>query len=180
MYPTLKFLLMLCVVLLVASCSETGHNNDSEDDTDILFAPLNHDEQMDKSVVGFWAASSMPGSSRPGFFIFGEGEWLESADRPNLELLVVEFRPGNKWDAFLLLKDWNDEYYIDYPYMIGEYLFNENGQFMMSGGRFGCFSSVTGLYYVKGDYMVLRANRSSIRFKRYKPLSDPRVRRPVK
>ena len=173
MFTASKVLLIVCIAFLVTSCSET--TNDLKADTDILFARLNHDEQMDQRVLGFWSIDYSPGLDSPGLFFFNEGDWIDNAT-PNMELLIVEFLEGNKWQASLLYHDWNDDYHLHYPYLIGEYMFKDNGQFMMSGGRFGCFSSVTGLYYVKGDRMVLRANGSHIGLDRYSPRADPRVR----
>ena len=175
MLATLKCVFVLCVVLLAASCSETDSINDPDDDADILFAQLEDDEQVDQSVLGFWSIDYSPGLDSPGLFFFNEGDWIDNST-PNMELLIVEFLEGNKWQASLLYHDWNDDYHLHYPYLIGEYMFKDNGQFMMSGGRFGCFSSIVGRYFVRGDLMVLRANGSHIGLDRYSPRAYPRVR----
>lgn len=178
MYTALRVLLVLSVVVLVVSCSETEYNSGEEADTDILFAPLEHDEQVDESVLGFWSTCCWANPPNAGFFMFNEEAWFVNAGVMRMELLIVEFQLENKWTASLLLKDLNDEYQLVYPYMIGEYMFKEDHTFMMSGGRFGCFSSVVGRYFVRdNDLMVLQANGSHIGLRRYTPLRDPRVKR---
>lgn len=175
MLTALKCVSVLCVVLLAASCSETHSINDPEADADILFAPLEDNKRDEQSVLGTWSIDYSPGSDETGLFFFNESDWMEIGT-PNMELLIVEFLTGNKWQASLLYNDWHGDYHLQYPYLIGEYMFKDNGQFMMSGGRFGCFSSIVGRYFVRGDLLVLRANGSHIGLDRYNPLTDPRVR----
>lgn len=178
MYAMLRVALVFCVVLSVASCSETEYNNEAETDTDLLFAPLEHDDQFDENLLGFWSTCCWANPSNAGFFMFNEEEWFVNAGIMRVELLIIEFQRDNKWTASLLLKDLNDEYQLLYPYLTGEYMFKDNHQFMMSGGRFGCFSVVTGLYAFRPHgWLVLRANGSSIGLERYNPLRDPRVKR---
>ena len=107
MLATLKCVFVLCVVLLAASCSETDSINDPEADADILFAQLEDDEQIDQSVLGFWSIDYSPGLDSPGLFFFNEGDWINNGTL-NMELLIVEFLEGNKWQASLLYHMVND------------------------------------------------------------------------
>ena len=178
MLATLKCVFVLCVVLLAASCSETGYNSEAEVNTDIQFAPLEHDDQVDEKILGFWSTCCGANPRNAGFFMFNEEEWFLNAGIMRAELLIIEFQRGNTWTASLLLKDLNDEYQLVYPYLIGEYMFKEDHTFMMSGGRFGCYSSVVGRYAFRPHgALVLAANGAHIGLEPYSPLLDPRVKR---
>ena len=174
MLTALKCVSVLCVVLLAASCSETDSINAPEADADILFAPLEN-RRDEESVIGYWSLDHGRGLDDIGLFFFYESLWMERST-PNMELLIIEFLTDNQWQASLLYDDWNGDLHLQYPYLIGEYMFKDNGQFMMSGGRMGCFSSIVGRYFVRGDTMVLRANGGHVGLDRYSPLTDPRVR----
>lgn len=166
----LNLFLVLCFVVITA-CSETVSNDETTDDVNLRFAPLNDGVPVQEDIQRrYWAMSTLPSEDRTGFFVFNDILWLRSSHQ--IERLFVRFDVKGRWNAWLLMREFDSDELRVENFVAGDYLFTEDGQFMMSGGRFGCFSSVVGRYYLRGDALALRANGDTFYFKRYISVRD--------
>ena len=167
MYAMLRVALVFCLVLVVASCSETEYNSEAEDDLNLHFAPLGNGVQAAETFGhGYWESRFLPSDESPGFFIFND--ILRIRHGSSIECIVLHFGARGRWNSWLIVREWQSDWEPRVEVFVsGDYLFTDDGEFLMSGGRFGCLDSVIGRYYLRGDTLALRANRSTLHFTRY-------------
>ena len=167
MLATFMRLIVLCFAVILAACSETVSNNEADDDLNLRFAPLNDGQPIEKAIQGpYWVTRFLPSDERPGFFIFND--LLRMRHSSPIERIIIHFGARGRWNSWLIVREWQSRWEPRVEqFVIGDYLFTDDGQFMMSGGQFGCLDSVVGRYYLKGDTLALRANRFTLHFTRY-------------
>lgn len=171
MLALLKSLIVCGCVMLLAACSETVSNNETDDDLDLRFAPLNAGQAAEAIEGPFWETRFLPSDEKPGFFIFNDA--LRIRHGSPIERIIIHFGARGRWNSWLIVRDWQSGWEPRVErFVIGDYLFTDDGDFLMSGGRYGCLDSVIGRYYLRGDTLALRANRFTLHFTRYD--GDPR------
>ena len=157
----MKVLIALLAVLVLVSCSETENITDA--DLGISYSVMAADVQ--EQIVGGWILSSFP--SHNDFDVFIELDWLRDIENLEVAEYVISawFYPNGRWHIVLASSFVGEPIIYDTAYLVGEYILTDT-EFMISGGRYGCFNVDSGTYTISETTLSLKNGYSTLYFER--------------
>lgn len=151
----MRILLALFAALTLVGCSETESVVDlSQPDLSIRFNELEDEIKPEDKLIGAWILQRLDFANE--FSVFSELHWLRDIQELEVAdyLVTLFLYPNGKWHV-VLATIFADNTYFDTTYLVGEYMVSDT-EFMISGGRHGCFNVDRGTYTVNDYYLTLR------------------------
>ncbi len=149
----ISILLLILLPLTVLGCSET--ESLTESDFEIRYNQLEEEALPSEMFVGAWMLQSLNYAN--DFSVFSELHWL--SDIQDLEVaeyvVTLFFYPNGKWNAVLASSFADEPFIFDSTYLVGEYMVSDS-EFMISGGKHGCFNVDKGTYTISDNYLTLK------------------------